>query len=353
MPIVLTAEQRSAVAHLLDFPEEVQTLGGYAGTGKTTVITELHRRLPYFPVCAFTGKAASVLRRKGVEASTIHSLIFKAVEIVSYDKKGKRRVHVEYVQKPSHEVLGRGFIVDEASMVGRDLHDALTAYGRPVIFVGDHGQLEPVQSEDFNLMAAPHVTLETVHRNAGEIARFAEFLREGSAPTDWNGHPGAAGEVLFVEIQKVEGLPDQNICAFNRTRVDLNRCLREALGYPEDRPVIGDRVMCLQNDHQLGVYNGMQGVVKAVAGDELVFSAGADYRVRFVPEQFNCESRPAERHRDRLPFDYAYTVTCHKAQGDEWDEVLVVEQPGGRWDRCRWNYTAASRARRRLLWATS
>ena len=72
----LSAEQQEAVEQLLSFPNTIQTLGGYAGTGKSTVVKQLKQQLPNFAVCAFTGKAAHVLRRKGVAAKTIHSLIY-------------------------------------------------------------------------------------------------------------------------------------------------------------------------------------------------------------------------------------------------------------------------------------
>src|SRR5262245_20525106 len=124
-PVELTAEQRAAVEHLLGFPKAVQTLGGYAGTGKTTVIGELIRRLPDFAVCAFTGKAANVLRRKGVPASTIHSTIYRPDERTWLDDSGRRYVETVWVRRPPEEVDCSGFIVDEASMVGRDLHDDL------------------------------------------------------------------------------------------------------------------------------------------------------------------------------------------------------------------------------------
>jgi ATP-dependent exoDNAse (exonuclease V) alpha subunit len=183
--------------------------------------------------------------------------------------------------------------------------------------------------------------------------------RGGSRPLDWRGHEMYTGEK--VRFTTFEDMPTtladwdgsgQIICARNATRVFLNRTTREHFGYPDDRPVTGDRVMCLQNDRRAGLYNGLQGSVKTVVADEMVFRAdGRDYRVAFVPECFNQERRPEGRCRDgRLPFDYAYSVTCHKAQGDEFDDVLVFEQRVGSWDHTRWSYTAASRARERLTW---
>src|SRR5262249_45426389 len=340
------------------FPKPVQTLGGYAGTGKTTVIKTLIERLPEFAVCAYTGKAANVLRTKGVQASTIHSLIYKATERTWYDEKGRRRTEVVFSLKAPGDVACAGFIVDEASMVDRAIYDDLLTYGRPIIFVGDHGQLEPVGSK-FNLMSKPDVTLTQIHRNAGEIAQFAGFIRQGNHPGNWRRHRDYTGKrVQFLTLAQMAAGhcatdPDQTICAFNKTRVMINEIYREALGRKPDRPVKGDRVMCLQNHHGIGVFNGMQGIVKAVYADEMVFrSAGKVYRVRYVPEQFNRKQAPEGRDRNgRIPFDYCYAVTCHKAQGDEWDDVLVLEQRcPWLWDHKRWAYTAASRARKVLRW---
>lgn len=357
VPVGLTAEQRAAVEHLLSFPKDVQTLGGYAGTGKTTVIKTLKARLPGFAVCAYTGKAANVLRVKGVPAIRIHSLIYRADERDVIDARGRRRTVVTFERRPPAEVACSGFLVDEASMVDRATYADLLSFGRPVLFVGDHGQLEPVSGDRFDLMASPDVTLETIHRNAGEIARFAEFVRKGNAPANWPRHRDyVGGRVRVLTLDRLDGVPDPDaiICAFNATRVGLNRFVRDHYGLPPDRPAVGDRVMCLQNDHRLGLFNGMQGEFAAAVADEMVFrSGGEDYRVRFVPDRFNAAKAPEARDRTgRLPFDYCYAITCHKAQGDEWDDVLVLEQRCRKWDHARWAYTAASRARRRLYWVT-
>src|SRR5262245_6856965 len=63
----LTPEQRRvtrAICRRLD-DEQVQTVGGYAGTGKSTVLASLADDLQGFSVVSFTGKAANVLRRRG------------------------------------------------------------------------------------------------------------------------------------------------------------------------------------------------------------------------------------------------------------------------------------------------
>lgn len=314
-------------------------------TGKTTVIRSLVERLPDFAICAYTGKATQVLRRKGIQASTIHSLIYRPIPL---EDGG-----VEFQLRDGSEFGYSGVIVDEASMVGRDVYDDLRSLDVPLIFVGDHGQLEPVGGGGFNLMERPDITLEKIHRNAGEIALFAEHLRRGREAGDWE----SRGQVHVITAQDLQdsgsvGEADQIIVAYNRTRCEINAMARENLGRPEDRPAVGDRVICLQNDRRIGVFNGMQGVVAEIDCDRRLMtfrSAEQDYRLRYVPEAFGAERTP-ERRSGLVPFDYAYCITCHKAQGDEYDHVLVIEQKCSRWSHERWAYTAASRAKSRLTW---
>lgn len=343
--ITLSSEQGDAMEYLLGWPKKIQTLGGYAGTGKTTVIRYLKDMLPNFAVVAFTGKAAHVLRKKGVGASTIHSCIY-----VPQGKNGR------VVFKLKDKIDFDGFIVDEASMVSGQLFDDLMSFGLPTIFVGDHGQLEPV-GDKFNLMGDPDVTLETVHRNAGEISHFAEFIRKGGAPSDWSRPEECTGEqvgLISPDEMLIQDIVmcDQFICAFNKTRTSINMDARELLKHPASRPIVGDRVMCLRNDHNVGVFNGMQGTIGSLSGNVMGFeSDGNIYQVKFMPEQFNSLHRPEFNIKDRrIPFDYCYAITCHKAQGDEWDRVAVLEQKCKMWDHRRWAYTAASRARKELIW---
>lgn len=362
--VELTEEQVAAVEGLARCDRMVQTMGGFAGTGKTTVIRELLDRLPGWAVCAYTGKAAQVLRKKGMDsASTIHSLIYRPSDRKRADGS------VQFDKVPDHELFNRGFIVDEASMVGKQVYEDLLSFDLPCIFVGDHGQLEPVGSDGFNLMAKPDVTLEKIHRNAGVIARFAEHLRFGHDPREWcpveapSSTSDGIGEVHLITGDQLAGVDmratDQIICAYNKTRTALNATVRRFLGLPDGQPVVGDRVMCLQNDREHGVFNGMQGTLAYIDKDWLTFEF--DDRligpVRYHPEAFGSQKTPERRywHEDGkrkllIPFDWAYAVTAHKFQGDEADNVLVLEQRCDLWQHSRWCYTAASRAKKRLTW---
>jgi hypothetical protein len=87
-----------------------------------------------------------LMRRKGMKATTIHTLIYTPFE----DKGGRRA----FALRTQAEMTARGFLVDEASMVSRELYEDLLSFGRPVIFCGDHGQLPPV-GQHVNPMARP------------------------------------------------------------------------------------------------------------------------------------------------------------------------------------------------------
>jgi exodeoxyribonuclease-5 len=352
MKVELTPEQNSVIDQLLQFKKDIQSCGGYAGTGKTTIISHLRAtELPDWAVCAFTGKAANVLRRKGLtDASTIHSLIYKP-ELDEFGKVVLYNGVPNFILAPSLDC--EGIIVDEASMVSRELYKDLCSFGKPIIFVGDHGQLEPV-GEGMNLMQKPDFVLETIHRNAGEIAHFANYIRQGYRAAAWK----SKGKVKFLSRGQAKDYftkVDQIICAYNKTRVEINRATRQQMNLNPNRPEVGDRVMCLRNDNRVGLFNGMQGRIKWLYDkprNKMLFeTADVEIETNFDPKAFNVEKADISHDRDDpAPFDYAYCVTAHKSQGDEWEKVMVLEQKCRAWDHRRWAYTSASRAKEEVYW---
>jgi len=348
----LSPEQKkvlhSVVTGIREGTQEVK-IGGYAGTGKSVLVNYLSKFFPGYAPCAYTGKAANVLRKKGVEAHTIHSSIYKPVyeynRLVGFEVKGYS------------ELGANGFIIDEASMVPKEIHMDLKSFRIPIIYVGDHGQLEPIGTE-FNLMKKPDYTLETIHRNAGDIAKFAELLRNGYRCTKFP----ESNKVSLKSQRQVATedylAVDQVICAYNKTRVAINKEVRSALGYSGDVQ-IGERIICLKNNRQYGLFNGMQGIVKNVYDDldgvgriDFEFNECNYNGIKYDKRFFNVE-KPDFDYMERdypNPFDFAYCITCHKAQGDEFEKVLVVEQKNSNWSHHRWAYTAASRAKESLVW---
>lgn len=330
-----------------------QTIGGYAGSGKTTLMKYLTQFFPEFGVCAYTGKAANVQRRKGMaRAQTIHSLIYRPV--IEFGKL------VGFDLATPDELGCKGFAVDEGSMVPKEIYEDMASYGLPMIFVGDHGQLEPIGT-DFNLMKSPDYRLEEIHRNAGPIAKFAEKLRFGYGACSFN----ACEEVQFRNVRYL-GVDDylgvdQVICAYNKTRVSVNAECRAALGY-SDLINVGERIMCLKNNKARSLFNGMQGVVTQLYEDprtgrklmDFEFDGTTYEGIWYDSRSFGREKNDIEYvgKDNPVPFDYAYCVTAHKSQGDEWGKVLVIEQKCKMWDHKRWAYTAASRAKEKVVWAS-
>ena len=347
----LTTEQKHVLYHIV---KDVRggkkqiTMGGFAGAGKSFLITYLIKFFPDYAIAAYTGKATNVLRKKGLKnASTIHSRIYKP-----FFQDGM----IYFDLNPDPDCSG--FIIDESSMLSEDIYDDLKSYDMPIIAVGDHGQLEPIGS-NFNLMKNPDYTLEEIHRNAGDIARFAETLRYGYAPRGFKCSDGTVDLVSRTTVDDYMDV-DQVICAYNKTRVQINTEVRKALGH---KGIVneGERVMCLRNNKQLGLFNGMQGTVVGLHTGrrgrkcmDFEFDGTIMKDIWYDPKQFGQESHAKLLGKNTPnPFDYAYCVTAHKAQGDEWEKVLVIEQRCANWSHSRWSYTCASRAKTKLIWRMS
>lgn len=196
----LTKEQRNIHDAVIDGikHKQTQTVGGYAGTGKSVLLGKIYERLTekgiFAQVAAPTGKAADVLNRKGLPAATLHSLLYRLFRIDS--KKHKRELpdgkeeEYEVVERfhwqRRNDLVANVLLVDESSMISHQMYADLMATDIPCVFFGDHGQLPPVEQSSVNVMAAPDYRLETVHRNAGPIALFCQWVRAGNKPTHYD-----------------------------------------------------------------------------------------------------------------------------------------------------------------------
>lgn len=354
-------------------------MGGLAGTGKTTIVTQLPDYLDLEPsdvhYCAPTGKAASVLTRKldaPLVATTVHGLMYRAMDqhcmgcpVAADDEKqgchgfGACGCSLSFRYYPPDPVPPL-IVVDEASMVGQDMYEDLMRLEAQVLFVGDHGQLPPVRGS-VNLMDEDRldVRLEEIHRQAegSAILRLSRMARDGT-PTP----VGEYGEgVRVVKQQGFEFDPEDGallLCYTNETRMRLNRMVRDALGLPAAHPVAGDRVVCLKNNRDFGVSNGMLGTITSIqpAGQWFYLAEIAcdgeerPYRGRILRSQF--DSPTTEHVRGVDVWTYGYCLTTHKAQGSEAEKVIVFKEAGlaqmGPRMRRRWLYTAYTRAKREL-----
>ena len=354
--------QRAAIQAILDWYRDSATrefyLAGYAGTGKTTIASHLIRSMGLRTcVATFTGKAASVLRRKGVpEAGTIHSLIYARVP-------GSDPVRFEL--SPSSALADADILViDEVSMVGDELANDLRSFGRKTLVLGDPGQLQPIRGSGAFTCREPDIMLTEIHRQAAgsPILALATAVREGK---EWK-DTASADAVTITPLTMSRVLEawqrgSQVLCGTNRARRGITRRIREALGYCDAPVRVGERVICLKNDRDLGIYNGMLGTVVA-ADDEndgrirlavLMDDLGAVVEALADPTAFHdhYEGNRWEPRYERgvARYDFGYAITVHKAQGSEWPDVTVVDDSAAfREDARRWLYTAFTRAADRL-----
>ena len=379
----------------------VTTIGGYAGTGKTYLIGEIRKEIKrQFPkmaiaFCTFTGKASSVLATKleninvighNDYVGTIHRLIYKPK--TKYDHKLKAHVIIGWGLKNTDDIPYDLIIIDEASMVSKEIYNDLRSFNVPVIAVGDHGQLGPVSKNPFNLMEKPEHILTEIHRQAqnSPIIKLSQIARnEGVIP--YNSIFSYNPAVLKVPWDSPTCKQIWNslkfnqdimcICGFNMTRNYINRMIRKKLKYKKVQPYPGERIVCLRNNRDIGIMNGQTGTVYFLMPEKykntyrITFQLdGSDDFVEAFTDGRTFDQVTytifTEKERERKLngyamrnelggvnlFDYGYCISVHKSQGSEWDRIVLFEQRNKYQDDnqyARWLYTAITRAKTKLL----
>lgn len=365
---------------LKDPDKQYITLGGYAGTGKTTLLAALrqvlHKNKPSMKVgfAAYTGKAALVLKNRLREAkilqssdtvSTLHSLMYRRQE----------RADGGFFFKKREELKCDLIIIDEASMVNEEIWEDALSFDKPILAVGDHGQLPPINST-FNLMDEPELRLEKIWRQAADspIIQLATMARtSGIIPIgDYSAcvrkldrSNGETGDVVEAILHSHTS-DTMVLCGYNHTRQRLNTHVRQLKGFEGAEPKAGDTIVCLRNNHESGLANGQLGVIESITtadddSDQLWWHMQANFDgLRFdgyVPRaQFGettTMSRAPKRDKADLVglFDFGYGLTVHKAQGSQAQKVLVFEERFSKMseqDWRRWLYTAVTRAEQEL-----
>jgi len=335
---------------------QVFRLFGYAGTGKTTLAQHLAEGVEGNVVfAAYTGKAALVMRARGcADARTIHSLIYRPKEVDSEEPSF-------VLNDDSEAAQAKLIIVDECSMVDEELGRDLLSFGRPVLVLGDPAQLPPVKGGGFFTEAEPNSMLTEVHRQAADnpIIRMSMQVRDGGRLS-----VGEYGESRVIRRDGVDAgavtAADQVLVGLNRTRRLYNRRIRELFGRTGTTPEVGDKLVCLRNDRTKGLLNGGIWKVKTATGlsrgklrmtvvpeDDL---ARKPQRIGVVPQFFESEEEvPFAIRKTSDEFDFGYALTVHKAQGSQWNDVVLFDESFAfREHRSRWLYTAVTRAAERL-----
>ena len=412
--VTLTTDQENAKnlseEGFFNTDNQVFVLSGYAGTGKTFLIDYIVREVLHLKAgdeavfVSPTGKAAANLVKNGTVASTVHSLIYmRDGDEFDVDENGEiiELRALNFIKREKIDERIRLIIIDEASMVNETVLYDLLSFNVKCLFCGDGAQLPPV-SGACPLLENPHYTLKQIVRQAegNPIIQVATMAREGKripfgnygdtvCVIGRNGLSPSERKRLFLKA-------DQIICGRNKTRNFLNAEIRGYKGIPqeEELPVEGEKLICTLNDwekpldkeERFFLVNGIIGTASEVVAsfdDLATMEFTADFLDESVKVAFDTgiftKGEYTHLYGERAVtlqdgtvvhesnfellrklravseevicrFEFAYAVTCHKAQGSEFDFVIVFDES---WafgeERNRWLYTAITRAKEKLL----
>lgn len=368
--------------------EKYTVIAGYAGTGKSTLVKFIIKALGIdqneVAYAAFTGKAAEVLRQKGnPNACTLHHLLYEF-----YPQKNGG-----FYRKPKDDLPFDVVVVDEISMASKELIEQLFKYPIYVLCLGDPFQLPQIDKDaDNHLLDNPHIFLDEIMRQAAEseIIQLSMAIRENKKIMPFKGK-----EVqIYHKNELIDGMltwADQVLVAKNSTRIELNNKIRE-MNNRGPEPEEGDKVICLRNYwddtsvQENALVNGTIGYIKdlkkrtiyipsfcntkaktmesldielATPEGDLFHDISTDYEMYFSGEvcidwqdSFKINKKK-QIVGDIIPreFSYGYALTYWKAQGSEWDKVLVIEEnfPYNPTEHARALYTAVTRASKKLV----
>ena len=414
METVLTPDQERAknliTEWYLNSDDLFFVLSGYAGTGKTFLINHVVKdvlKLKAGEEAVFispTGKAASILVKKGTPAGTVHSLIYMRDEEdfeVNEDGEIIESEYLSFIKREKIDERIKLIVVDEASMVAADVLRDLLSFNVKCLFSGDGAQLPPVNGI-CPLMQLVDYTMTEIVRQAADnpIIRLATLAREGK-PIPYGNYDDkvcviSRNSLKGEERKRIFLKADQIICGTNRTRTTLNKEIRGYKGIDEDQllPIDGEKLICtlndwekpLDEDEKFFLVNGIIGTAKDVregfdklatmeftadfmqtgirtAFDTGIFEDGkyahgygqravtlADGSVVHEDDYARLFRKKAVSDEVISRFEFAYAITCHKAQGSEFDFLIVFDES---WafgeERHKWLYTAITRAKEKLL----
>lgn len=348
---------------------QIFRLFGYAGTGKTTLARHFASHVEgQVQFAAFTGKAAQVMRSKGAtNARTIHSLIYRprGEEAVADEVTGKTSMSPTFsLNRQSPVSRAKLVIIDECSMVDEQLGRDLQSFGTPILVLGDPGQLPPISGGGYFTEQEPDFLLTEIHRQARDnpIIRLALDVREGR--DFMKGDYGTAQVIGREDVtQELVLSADQVLIGTNRTRRRYNQRLRELKGFTTAFPAAGDKLVCLRNDPNKGLLNGSLWKVMTSSretvkpGINLLVSPEEDdpdrgvAKIKLLKTVFEDPEAdiPWQSRKRYDEFDFGYALTVHKAQGSQWNNVVLFDESWAfKETRQRWLYTAITRAAERL-----
>lgn len=399
MSIVLDPGQQAAVNVIGEFLQDeeahVAVLTGYAGCGKTSLIKYIAEEFGEPVVLCPTGKASlRVTEATGLPAKTIHRFLYDAA---TDEKTGAPVFELKDLWDMT-DFSGRLIVIDEASMVGKDIWDDLLSVARRVDFqillVGDTFQLPPVSKiqdgfSALDIQTKYRATLTEVHRQALEspIIRASMLLRSNRPEHEAMRLLTPIGASRLTEtLLDVRSKGGAVICHTNKRRHAINLLARQAMGYSLETLEPGEPIMVIKNSYSLDRYNGeilnfdkweVPGLSAIAVDRYTVSSLKMNFGVGLIEGSramlstteisgkseegkigFGAVTKAArfayqtigerEDSPPHLHANYGYGITVHKSQGSQFSEVLFIMEKSLNVlkgiERKRFIYTGITRA---------
>lgn len=362
MSLILTKNQLEAlnlIAEWFNTDSKLFKLSGSAGTGKSTLLSFLKEVLDIadneIVFATFTGKASLVLNNKGVNAVTIHKLIYDFINNID----NKPTFKLKTVLDKDYKLI----VIDEASFISEQVLYDLLSFNTKVILVGDKNQLPPIKSKSIFESANYHLSEIIRQQEGNPIINLSQRILNDELVFKYQiiKNKIAVAPKSSMDINSLIRA-DQVIVGTNKERNRINNLIREHLGHYSTYPEQGDKVICTQNRWDILIddvplVNGMIGYVK-----EIRDTADDYFMMRFNPE-FTEESKwvrvsklifndEEDVNPNNCKFDFGYAITLHKAQGSEFNKVVLINPyfPKGNKDyHKRWLYTGVTRAKDSLI----
>lgn len=385
--IILNQEQEDALCKLIHWwkherhTKQTFEISGAAGTGKTTLIRYLIKEINLsdnqVQFMAYVGKATLAMRMNGINATTIHKAITYSIKekVMEGDHQlvidGRPQWQSKFypVDKLPEDI--KLIVVDEGSMVPEYMAKWLLKYKVPMIILGDLNQLPPVMGSAY-FLRKPDAILNQIMRQSDEspIPYIAQYAIRGMTSTfvkDMN----IDNKVI---IKNHNDLTDDEIvdcdvylCRTNNERDSVNKYVRNEIHkITAPYPIIGDKVICRENNwsesikDDIYLTNGMVGYIDDIDLEGITSKKmTVDFRPEFLKNDVfrNLEidrvyMRLSPEYKRKYfsnlnKFEYAYAITCHLAQGSQYNSVLVdassIYGLNALYNR-QWLYTAITRA---------
>lgn len=373
----------------VDNYEHLYLTENFVVTHNTTLVKTLIQSLPNINpetdvcYCAYTGKACQVLNKMGNKpTSTLHRLMFEY----------RPKITGGFIRIPRPTIDYKIIVVDECSMLPQEFVDMLLSYPIFVIFLGDPFQIPPIEKDKGNyLLNNPHVFLSEIMRQDkdNDIIDLTMKIRNGEYIKPFNG----INAKVFGKSELTTGMlewADIVICATNAKRNAINKKMRELKGF-SGPPQCGEKVICLQNNWDRLSENNMEPLVNGLVGHienvytsfnpmpqfirgnvdvidtvvgNFISETGEEFgELTLDKKQFESGEETLDwktkyklgksKYKYLIPeqFAYGYAITAHRAQGSQWEKVLVIEEnfPFENETHFRWLYTSCTRATQKLV----